>query len=105
MVNAAILLSAWSAAASDIYISSRFLFFLARRGHAPTFLAHLFRYPRVRNVRSHASDSESDRTEDSDGEGGSDTDSDGGMFCFSPVNYGPLIPRRDLRRGCRAARA
>jgi yeast amino acid transporter len=45
LVNAAILVSAWSAAASDIYISSRFLFFLARRGHAPTFLATLTRFP------------------------------------------------------------
>ncbi|TBU26120.1 amino acid transporter [Dichomitus squalens] len=69
MINAAILLSAWSAAASDIYISSRFLFFLARRGHAPTFLAHLFRYPRARAVPQ--SDSEL-----SDLEGGSDDDSD-----------------------------
>jgi yeast amino acid transporter len=45
-VNAAILISAWSAAASDVYISSRFLFFLAREGHAPAFLAFLTRYPR-----------------------------------------------------------
>jgi amino acid permease len=36
-------MSAWSAAASDIYISSRFLFFLARRGHAPSFVGSLFR--------------------------------------------------------------
>jgi amino acid transporter len=40
------LISAWSAAASDVYISSRFLIFLARRGHAPGFLALLTRYPR-----------------------------------------------------------
>ncbi|KAI1789950.1 amino acid permease-domain-containing protein [Ganoderma leucocontextum] len=72
VVNAAILLSAWSAAASDIYISSRFLFFLARRGHAPTFLAHLFRYPRARAVHSSQSDSDSD----ADGDGDSDSDSD-----------------------------
>ena len=44
-MNGAILLSAWSAATSDIYVSSRFLFLLARRGHAPQFLAHLIRYP------------------------------------------------------------
>ena len=44
-MNGAILLSAWSAATSDIYVSSRFLFLLARRGHAPQFLAHLVRYP------------------------------------------------------------
>ncbi|KAH8101313.1 amino acid permease-domain-containing protein [Cristinia sonorae] len=44
-VNAMVLLSAWSAAASDVYISSRFMFFLARRGHAPQFLAYLLRYP------------------------------------------------------------
>ena len=70
VVNAAILLSAWSAAASDIYISSRFLFFLARRGHAPNFLAHLFRYPRARAVHSTQSDS------DSEADAGSDSDSD-----------------------------
>lgn len=46
VINAAVLLSAWSAAASDIYISSRFLFFLARRGHAPQIFASLVRYPR-----------------------------------------------------------
>ncbi|EJF55719.1 amino acid transporter [Dichomitus squalens LYAD-421 SS1] len=65
MINAAILLSAWSAAASDIYISSRFLFFLARRGHAPTFLAHLFRYPRARAVpqSDRGSDDDSDDSE------------------------------------------
>ncbi|KIP02974.1 hypothetical protein PHLGIDRAFT_130425 [Phlebiopsis gigantea 11061_1 CR5-6] len=44
-VNAAVLLSAWSAAASDVYISSRFLFFLARCHHAPQIFASLFRYP------------------------------------------------------------
>lgn len=45
LINAAILLSAWSAAASDVYISSRFLFFLARCGHAPKIFASLIRYP------------------------------------------------------------
>ena len=44
-MNAAILLSAWSAAASDVYISSRFLFFLAKCRHAPSFLAWLIRHP------------------------------------------------------------
>ena len=58
LVNAAILVSAWSAAASDIYISSRFLFFLSRRGHAPAFLGYLIRYPRDLRVRSSQSDSE-----------------------------------------------
>ncbi|KAI0698129.1 amino acid permease-domain-containing protein [Cytidiella melzeri] len=47
IVNAAILLSAWSAAASDIYISSRFLFFLAKNQHAPEIFSFLRRYPRV----------------------------------------------------------
>ena len=65
VVNAAILVSAWSAAASDIYISSRFLFFLARRGHAPAFLAHLLRYPKDRRIRSHQS--ESDNEDESEG--------------------------------------
>ncbi|TFK85813.1 hypothetical protein K466DRAFT_494033 [Polyporus arcularius HHB13444] len=77
MVNAAILLSAWSAAASDIYISSRFLFFLARRGHAPTWLAHLFRYPRHAQMRSAQSDSDTDRS-DLGAESDSDVDSDNG---------------------------
>ncbi|TCD65856.1 hypothetical protein EIP91_002117 [Steccherinum ochraceum] len=45
IINAAVLLSAWSAAASDVYISSRFLFFLARCHHAPQFLASLVRHP------------------------------------------------------------
>ncbi|KAI0747493.1 amino acid transporter [Fomes fomentarius] len=78
-VNAAILLSAWSAASSDIYISSRFLFFLARRGHAPSFLAHLFRYPSARRVRSSLSDSDSNTDEDDEEtRSDSDRDSDGG---------------------------
>ncbi|KAH8082453.1 amino acid permease-domain-containing protein [Cristinia sonorae] len=47
IINAAVLLSAWSAAASDVYISSRFLFFLARCHHAPQFLASLIRHPKV----------------------------------------------------------
>ena len=81
VVNAAILLSAWSAAASDIYISSRFLFFLARRGHAPTFLAHLFRYPRARTVHSTQSDSDSEADADSD----SDSDSDVGASPTHPA--------------------
>ncbi|KAL1946120.1 hypothetical protein VTO73DRAFT_15247 [Trametes versicolor] len=58
LVNASILISAWSAAASDIYISSRFLFFLARRGHAPSFLAHLFRLNQSRAAEVHESESE-----------------------------------------------
>ncbi|EIW52347.1 uncharacterized protein TRAVEDRAFT_75343 [Trametes versicolor FP-101664 SS1] len=58
LVNASILISAWSAAASDIYISSRFLFFLARRGHAPSFLAYLFRLNQPRTVETHGSESE-----------------------------------------------
>ena len=70
IVNAAILVSAWSAAASDIYISSRFLFFLARRGHAPAFLAHLLRYPKDRRVRSNQSDS--DNEDESEGDESSD---------------------------------
>ncbi|OJT02167.1 hypothetical protein TRAPUB_7282 [Trametes pubescens] len=64
LVNASILISAWSAAASDIYISSRFLFFLARRGHAPSFLAHLFRLNQARTVETHGSESEATDTSD-----------------------------------------
>ncbi|RDX44160.1 hypothetical protein OH76DRAFT_1360073, partial [Lentinus brumalis] len=101
MVNAAILLSAWSAAASDIYISSRFLFFLARRGHAPTWLAHLFRYPRHVEVRSAQSDSDTERS-DSGAESDSDIDGDGAgvavrtdMYCAAIY----LIPTREHDRG------
>ena len=71
--NAAILLSAWSAAASDIYIASRFLFFLARRGHAPGFLAFLFRSRHSPNVPP-----EQDNDTDTDSEQDSDTESDQG---------------------------
>ncbi|KAJ3482903.1 hypothetical protein NLI96_g6668 [Meripilus lineatus] len=45
IVNAAILISTWSAATSQIYISSRFLFFLARRGHAPAIFGTLTKFP------------------------------------------------------------
>ncbi len=44
LLNAAILVSAWSAAASDIYVGSRLLFFLARKGLAPSCFAHLLRF-------------------------------------------------------------
>ncbi|KAI0629930.1 amino acid permease-domain-containing protein [Trametes polyzona] len=75
LVNASILISAWSAAASDIYISSRFLFFLARQGHAPSFLAHLFRLNRSQPVETHGSEGEatdaSDTNSDSDDDEGS----------------------------------
>ncbi|KAI0823275.1 amino acid permease-domain-containing protein [Trametes gibbosa] len=71
LVNASILVSAWSAAASDIYISSRFLFFLARRGHAPSFLAHLFRLNETRKVETHDEASEGDASSNA-----SDTNSD-----------------------------
>ncbi|EJU00577.1 hypothetical protein DACRYDRAFT_108647 [Dacryopinax primogenitus] len=40
--NALFLASAWSAASSDVYISSRFMFNLARLGHAPRFMGWLF---------------------------------------------------------------
>ncbi|THH31588.1 hypothetical protein EUX98_g2586 [Antrodiella citrinella] len=67
IINAAVLLSAWSAAASDVYISSRFLFFLARCHHAPQFLASLIRYPyrRPQHVESEdeLTDTESDDEE------------------------------------------
>lgn len=61
LLNVAVLLSAWSAAASDIYISSRFLFFLARRRHAPQIFESLFRYPRLPDAEgAQASGDESD---------------------------------------------
>ncbi|KAI0369433.1 hypothetical protein BV20DRAFT_968017 [Pilatotrama ljubarskyi] len=74
VVNASILISAWSAAASDIYISSRFLFFLARQGHAPSFLAHLFRLKQSNVVETHGSEGEasdvSGSNSDEEGESG-----------------------------------
>ena len=82
IVNGTILLSAWSAAASDIYMSSRFLFFLGRRKHAPSVFAHLFRYPRrardehlslLRDTDEDGSDSEQSDAGSSSGRGyGSD---------------------------------
>ncbi|KZT12242.1 amino acid transporter [Laetiporus sulphureus 93-53] len=45
LINAAIVISAFSAASSDIYISSRYLFFLARQKHAPAIFAFLLRHP------------------------------------------------------------
>jgi amino acid permease len=55
MANVAFILSAWSAATSDIYISSRYLFYLAECGQVPG--AWIFRriatsrYPEVKNWR------------------------------------------------------
>ena len=66
-MNGAILLSAWSAATSDIYVSSRFLFLLARRGHAPQFLAHLVRYPWY-ETRPAENTEDEDTDDDSSGE-------------------------------------
>ena len=98
MVNVAILLSAWSAAASDIYISSRFLFFLARRGHAPAFLAHLFRYPRKRRQRSRRSDSsvsaseQDDSDDDRETDVEDDSDTDGASTHRSDAGLPPPVP-------------
>lgn len=44
-------MSAWSAAASDIYVGSRLLFFLARKDLAPSCFAHLFRFNKARTVQ------------------------------------------------------
>ncbi|OCH92807.1 hypothetical protein OBBRIDRAFT_790817 [Obba rivulosa] len=74
VTNAAILLSAWSAAASDIYISSRFLFFLARCRHAPSFLGSLLKYPQFPSSTS------VETTED-------DTDDDIPSFIDIRVHY------------------
>ena len=78
-MNASILISAWSAAASDIYIGSRFLFFLARRGHAPAFLGHLFKLNARRSVAD-AESSDGDTTDVSEGESGNESDYNG-TFC------------------------
>ena len=75
-MNASILISAWSAAASDIYIGSRFLFFLARRGHAPAFLGHLFKLNARRSVAD-AESSDGDTTDVSEGDSGSESDYNG----------------------------
>ena len=101
-MNATILLSAWSAAVSDIYIGSRFLFFLARRGHAPAFLAHLFRYPRPRRVRSRQEDSLLSAVDDSsasasehdfsDSDGGASTDVDSDSASARPLGLPPPAP-------------
>lgn len=42
IINAAFLLSAWSAASADIYISSRYLYLLAKRSHAPKIFGILY---------------------------------------------------------------
>lgn len=74
VVNGAALLSAWSAAASDVYISSRFLFFLARCHHAPQIFASLIRYPskpQQKVVQSH-SDEDSGASDGGYGDDGDD---------------------------------
>ncbi|KAF8907272.1 amino acid permease/ SLC12A domain-containing protein [Gymnopilus junonius] len=48
--NAAFVISAFSAAVSDVYISSRFLYYLARCGHALKFCAGIFRSERNKTV-------------------------------------------------------
>ena len=70
MINATVLLSAWSAAASDIYISSRFLFFLARRGHAPKFFASLTRYPPADGHDLAGSETDEEDSDEEEEEGG-----------------------------------
>ncbi|KIM83249.1 hypothetical protein PILCRDRAFT_7206 [Piloderma croceum F 1598] len=47
ITSALFILSAWSAATSDVYISSRFMYFLAKRDHAPRFLATLVSMQKV----------------------------------------------------------
>ncbi|KAI0642859.1 amino acid permease-domain-containing protein [Trametes meyenii] len=74
VVNACILVSAWSAAASDIYFGSRFLFYLARQGHAPSFLAHLFQLNKAQVVEARSSGTEdtSDTSQQDSGDESSD---------------------------------
>ncbi|KDQ21193.1 hypothetical protein BOTBODRAFT_49880 [Botryobasidium botryosum FD-172 SS1] len=43
ILNAAFLMSAWSAGTVDIYVASRYLWFLAYRRHAPSFFRRLYR--------------------------------------------------------------
>ncbi|KAI0088659.1 amino acid permease-domain-containing protein [Irpex rosettiformis] len=66
LINGAILLSAWSAAASDIYIGSRFLFFLSKNHHAPGVFAYLQRYPRDDSKKSSSSRDSSRSEEEED---------------------------------------
>ncbi|EED81941.1 predicted protein [Postia placenta Mad-698-R] len=63
-INAIIMLSAFSVAASDIYIGSRFMFFLARRGHAPGFLASLFKYPQDKTPAQELEEEDTDSDEE-----------------------------------------
>lgn len=51
IVTALFLLSAWSAATADLYVSSRFLFFLAKRGHAPAIFGATLRLGPSRGVK------------------------------------------------------
>ncbi|KDR78827.1 hypothetical protein GALMADRAFT_224077 [Galerina marginata CBS 339.88] len=48
--NAAFVISAFSAAVSDVYIASRFLYYLARCGHAPRFCAGIIRSERTKTI-------------------------------------------------------
>uniref|UniRef100_A0A8H8CLS1 Amino acid permease/ SLC12A domain-containing protein n=2 Tax=Psilocybe cubensis TaxID=181762 RepID=A0A8H8CLS1_PSICU len=48
--NAAFVISAFSAATSDVYISSRFLYYLSRCGHAPRFCAAIYHSKRKKTV-------------------------------------------------------
>jgi len=86
IVNASILLSAWSAAASDVYISSRFMFFLARRRHAPKFLAYLLNNPwyytktKKEKLEADLSDDDYDFHQSQD-----DSDGDAGAYGLSDV--------------------
>ncbi|KZP05943.1 hypothetical protein FIBSPDRAFT_1053819 [Athelia psychrophila] len=64
IVTAFFLMSAWSAATSDIYISSRYMYFLAKRGHAPKFLSTLIPvgYAKEKPVRRRSESTPDTRT-------------------------------------------
>lgn len=91
IVNAAILLSAWSAAAADIYISSRFLYFLAKRGHAPSIFAFLTKYPTDSAQRNRTTDTSDYDSEDDM----NDTDSDTGNHQQEATGSSPRAQNPD----------
>ncbi|KAF8315133.1 hypothetical protein DL93DRAFT_922105 [Clavulina sp. PMI_390] len=98
LVNFAFLASAWSAATSDIYISSRYMFFLARCNHAWSFCGRLYQLKKTAETTSTSNQAFGDdgNTTDSDVEmtpivptSPSATDSDTGPTRLSDLESGP----------------
>ncbi|OSX57087.1 hypothetical protein POSPLADRAFT_1036975 [Postia placenta MAD-698-R-SB12] len=85
-INAIIMLSAFSAAASDIYIGSRFMFFLARRGHAPGFLASLIKYPQDKTSAQEVEEEDTDSDEEEDTDSDEEEDWHSAIESFTNAN-------------------